>query len=249
MPMNISDNAVVLIPARMASTRLPGKPLADIAGKPMIVHVAERAAGAGFGTVAIACCEAEVADAVKSAGYHAIMTKPEHPSGTDRIHEALRLLEAERRESFDIIVNLQGDLPVLDPGIIQDAVTARHHHDADMATLAVEIDTEDEANNPNIVKAMVEFDGQSSALATDFVRKRPEDTWPLYHHVGVYVYTRDALERFTSLPPSPLEQERKLEQMRALENEMTIAVARVDSVPFGVDTPEDLEKARALLAQ
>ncbi len=227
----------------MASTRLPGKPLADIAGRPLIVHVLERAAEAGVGPVLVACCEEEVAGAVRAAGGEAAMTDPDLPSGSDRIRAALDAFDPGRR--FDRVVNLQGDLPTVPPGDIRAALTLLDDPEVDIGTVAAEIVREEERANPNVVKAVFGASGR----ALYFTRATaPTGPGPLFHHIGLYSWRRSALERFTELPPSPLERREKLEQLRALEAGMQVAVAVVDSVPLGVDTPADLARARELLA-
>ena len=227
----------------MASTRLPGKPLADIAGRPLIVHVLERAVEVDIGPVLIACCEPEVAEAVRAAGGDAVMTGPDLPSGSDRIRAALDAFDPDRR--FDRIVNLQGDLPTVPPEDIRAALALLDDPDVDIGTVAAEIVRDEERTNPNVVKAVFGADGR----ALYFTRATaPTGPGPLYHHIGLYAWRRAALERFTGLPPSPLEQREKLEQLRALEAGMRVAVAVVDSVPLGVDTPADLARARELLA-
>lgn len=232
---------IILIPARMNSTRLPGKPLADIAGKPMIVHVLERARAANAGEVAVACDGAEIAEAVEKAGGKSVLTDPAAPSGSDRIWQALQSLDAEAK--FDAIVNVQGDMPLLDPHLVMHALAALEESDFDIVTLAAVITDEAEKNDPAVVKAVIAQDGR----ALYFTRTAaPYGDGPLYHHIGIYAYRRAALERFVKLPPSPLEQREKLEQLRALEAGMRIGVRVVDTVPLGVDTPEGLEKARAL---
>jgi len=243
-------NPVVLIPARLASQRLPNKPLADIAGRPMIVHVWERAKEAGIGPVYVAAGEPEIVAAIKAAGGEAVLTRPDHPSGSDRIYEALGKVDPDRR--FDVIVNLQGDLPTLDPRIVRRALEPLANPVVDIATLCVEITREAERNDPNVVKvvaALAPKDGISIARALYFSRATvPAHAGPHYHHVGLYAYRRAALERFVALPPGLLEQREKLEQLRALEAGMRIDVALVDTVPLGVDTPAELERARAALS-
>ena len=239
----MSGSALIAIPARMASTRLPGKPLADIAGRPLVAHVLERALEAGVGPVLVACCEPEVAEAVRAAGGEAAMTNPDLPSGSDRIRAALDAFDPGRR--FDRVVNLQGDLPTVPPGDIRAALALLDNPEVDIGTVAAEIVREEERANPNVVKAV--FGGDGRALY--FTRATaPTGPGPLFHHIGLYAWRRTALERFTALPPSPLEQREKLEQLRALEAGMQVAVAVVDSVPLGVDTPADLARARELLA-
>ncbi len=223
--------------------RLPGKPLADIAGRPLIVHVLERAVEAGVGPVLVACCEEEVASAVRAAGGEAAMTDPDLPSGSDRIRAALDAFDPGRR--FDRVVNLQGDLPTVPPGDIRAALALLDDPEVDIGTVAARIVREEERANSNVVKAVFGADGR----ALYFTRATaPAGPGPLFHHIGLYSWRRAALERFTELPPSPLEQREKLEQLRALEAGMRIAVAVVDSVPLGVDTPADLARAREILA-
>ncbi len=236
-------NPVLLIPARMASTRLPAKPLADIGGIPMIVRVWRQAVAAGLGPVVVAAGEPQIVDAVQAAGGKAVLTDPDLPSGSDRIWAALGQIGG----GHDVVVNLQGDLPALDPAQIRTVVAALGKSGADIATLAAPIDNDADRANPAVVKAVVAWDaGGELGRALYFTRATaPTGDAPLFHHVGLYAYTRDALESFVALPPSPLEKSEKLEQLRALEAGMTIAVARVDEAPLSVDTPEDLERARA----
>lgn len=238
---------LILIPARMASTRLPGKPLADIAGVAMIVQVWQRCVEANIGPVLVAAAEPEIADAITAAGGLAQLTDPDLPSGSDRIWQAVGRYDPDGR--YGVIVNVQGDLPTLDPALIAASVTPLDNPAVDIATLVAEIKVEEERSNPNVVKAMVAFEGGnrvSRALA--FSRATvPWGDGPHYHHIGLYAYRRSALERFVSLPPSPLERREKLEQLRALEAGMRIDAVLVDTVPLGVDTPADLEKARTLL--
>ncbi|CAA7616155.1 3-deoxy-manno-octulosonate cytidylyltransferase [Candidatus Terasakiella magnetica] len=238
---------VIVIPARMHATRLPGKPLADIHGAPMIVHVWRRALEAGIGPVVVACSEREVFDAVTAHGGTAVMTDPDHPSGSDRVWEAVCAIDPEAR--FNAIVNVQGDLPTLDPAIIRAVFAPLDDPAVDIATLVTEIAVEDERTNPNVVKAVVGLaPGQRVGRALYFSRATvPANAGPHYHHIGLYAYTRDALSRFVRLPQGVLEQREKLEQLRALENGMRIDAALVDTVPLGVDTPADLERARSLL--
>jgi len=239
-------NVLILIPARMASTRLPGKPLADIAGEPMIVHVWRRAMESGVGKVRVATDAPEIAAAVEKAGGSAIMTRSDHPSGTDRIHEALQRLGADGRA--DVIINLQGDVPTLDPSNIAGVAALLDDPAADIGTLAAQISKPEERDNPNVVKVVGTALGAARLRALYFTRATaPGGEGPLYHHIGVYAFRRAALDRFVALPPSPLERRERLEQLRALEAGMRIDVAIVDTVPLGVDTPEDLETARAML--
>lgn len=238
---------LILIPARMASTRLPGKPLADIAGKPMIVHVARRAAESGLGRVAIATDTREVAEAVHAEGFEAVMTRADHQSGSDRIFEALRSLDPDSR--IETVVNVQGDLPTVDPAVIRAALRPLESPAVDIATLGVQIEREEERTNPNVVKIVGSPLSPVRLRALYFTRATaPSGDGPLYHHIGLYAYRRAALARFVSLRPSPLEQREKLEQLRALEAGMRIDAEIVESVPLGVDTPEDLERARDLLS-
>lgn len=241
-------HTVIIIPARMASTRLPGKPLADIHGKPMIVHVLERAAEATSCPVYVACAEEEIAEAVHQAGGKAILTDPGHPSGTDRIYEALTRIDPNKH--FEIIVNVQGDLPLLEPQLINQAIALLANNQVDIATLATVIHTEEERVNPNVVKAILACpEGADHGRALYFTRATaPYGEGPLYHHIGLYAYRRKALEQFVALSPSPLEKREKLEQLRALEHHMRIDAAIVGAVPLGVDTPEDLEKVRSYIS-
>ena len=240
---------LILIPARMASTRLPGKPLEDIHGVPMIVQVWRRAMEAKAGRVAVAAAEREIVDAVTHAGGEAVLTDPNHPSGSDRIYEALMLLDAQGKH--DVVVNVQGDLPTLDPALVRGVVEVLQSSGADMSTLATEIREMPERTNPNVVKAVVALSANGrEGRALYFTRATaPSGDGPLYHHIGIYAYRRNALDRFVKMPPSPLEKREKLEQLRALEGGMSIAVRIVDTMPLGVDTPEDLERARHLLAK
>lgn len=245
---------IVLIPARLASTRLPNKPLADIAGKPMIVHCIERALEADIGQVAVAAGDAEIAQAVRDFGHTAVATDPAHPSGSDRIHEALERLDPDGRH--DSIVNVQGDLPTLDPQSVRAALTPLQRASAvDIATIAAIITREEERSNPNVVKVVAGFGEDvagNGAIARALTFTRATAPWgegPLYHHIGLYAYRRDALTRFVRMKPGILEQRERLEQLRALEAGMRIDVALVEDVPLGVDTAEDLERARAILAK
>lgn len=243
----MADDVLILIPARMASTRLPGKPLADIAGRPMIVHVLRRAEASGVGPVVVATDDDTIAAAVEKAGGRALMTRADHVSGSDRIHEALGIIDP--RGTARIIVNVQGDLPTLDPRALQAALSPLADPQVDIATIAAEISRPDERTNPNVVKVVGSPVAPGRLRALYFTRvTAPAGEGPLYHHIGLYAYRRAALERFVNLPPSPLEQRERLEQLRALEAGMRIDVAIVDTVPLGVDTPEDLEAARAVLA-
>ncbi|MBN9588739.1 MAG: 3-deoxy-manno-octulosonate cytidylyltransferase [Alphaproteobacteria bacterium 64-11] len=240
-------NPILLIPARMASTRLPGKPLADIGGVPMIVRVWARAAAAGLGPVVVAAGEPQVVAAVERAGGRAVLTEPGLPSGSDRIWAALMAIDPQGHH--DVVVNLQGDLPALDPAELRLVVDLLHESGADIATLAAPIDNEADRINPAVVKAVAAWNAdETRGRALYFTRATaPTGEGTLWHHVGLYAYRRAALERFVSLPPSPLELREKLEQLRALEAGMSIAIARVDAPPLSVDTPQDLARARSLL--
>jgi 3-deoxy-manno-octulosonate cytidylyltransferase (CMP-KDO synthetase) len=243
-----SLSPVVVIPARLQATRLPGKPLADIHGEPMIVHVWRRAAEAGIGPVIVACAEPEIAEAVTRAGGHAVLTRPDHPSGSDRVHEAVERFDPTGR--YDAVINVQGDLPTVAPEVVQAVFAPLATPGVDIATLVVEITVEEERTNPNVVKAVMSLaPGQRIGRALYFSRATvPSGEGPHYHHLGLYGFRRDALRRFVALPQGVLERREKLEQLRALENGMRIDAALVDTVPLGVDTPADLERARALLA-
>ena len=252
----MTDDVLILIPARMASTRLPGKPLADIAGEPMIVHVWRRATAAGIGPAVVATDSGAIATAVEKAGGRAVLTSAGHPSGSDRIYEALGVVDPEGRAK--IIVNVQGDLPTLDPRALKAALVPLADTAVDIATLAAEIVKPEERSNPNVVKVigteivpLAREDGRAALRrlrALYFTRAAaPSGDGPLYHHIGLYAYRRAALARFVALPPSRLEQRERLEQLRAIEAGMRIDVMIVDTVPLGVDTPEDLEIARAML--
>jgi len=240
--------ALVLIPARMAATRLPGKPLLDIAGLPMIVHVLQRAEAAKIGRVAVATDTPKIAAAVRAHGGEAVMTSPDHPSGSDRIYEAMTLLDPNGKA--EIVINLQGDFPTITPDIIRAALPPLDDPAVDISTLAAQIHTEEEDQAPSVVKAVGSPISKRRLRALFFTRATaPYGDGPRYHHIGLYAYRRAALERFVRLPPSPLERQEKLEQLRALEAGMRIDVTIVDNVPRGVDTPADLETARQILAK
>ncbi|MBS29368.1 MAG: 3-deoxy-manno-octulosonate cytidylyltransferase [Alphaproteobacteria bacterium] len=232
----------------MASTRLPGKPLADIHGQSMIVHCLRRAEEAEVGPVVVACAEAEIAGSVEAAGGRAVMTEPDLPSGSDRIQAALMAFDPDGQ--YDAVVNLQGDLPTLDPAIVRATVDVLRDASVDISTAVCAITEEAERDNPNVVKAVLSCaEGARTGRALYFSRATvPTGPGDHFHHIGLYAYRRAALERFVTLPASPLEQREKLEQLRALEAGMRIDAACVDTVPLGVDTPADLERARALLA-
>lgn len=240
-------NTIIIIPARMASTRLPGKPLADLNGVPMIVEVWKRAVSANIGHVLVAAAENAIADVIRSAGGDAMVTEPRLPSGSDRIAAALHLRDSAKR--FEYVVNLQGDLPTIDPLAVQRCLAGLTNEAVDIATIAAQIHADADLANPNIVKVMAPLEGDREvAYARDFVRVvAPDMKAPFWHHIGVYAYRRAALESFVKLPVSVREKERSLEQMRALDNGLKIAVVKVDTVPLGVDTPADLEIARRML--
>jgi len=242
-------NPVVIIPARLSATRLPGKPLADIAGVAMIVHVLRRAEAAGIGPVVVACGDQEIADAVTAAGGRPVMTDPALPSGSDRVWAALQAFDAAGLH--DVVVNLQGDLPTLPPDFLRAVLAPLADQSVDIATLVAPVTTAEEAALPSVVKAVCAFaPGAAVAPALYFSRAAvPGGDGPLWHHVGIYAYRRAALARFVALPPSALELREKLEQLRALEAGMRVTVARVDHAPFGVDTPDDLQRARRELAR
>ncbi len=237
-------NPIVIIPARLASTRLPDKPLADIGGAPMIVQVVRRAEEAGLGPVFVAAGDAAIVDAVEAAGGRAILTNPDLPSGSDRIWQALQRIDPDG--AHDVIINLQGDLPTISSPVLKAIMEPLLDPCVDIATLVAEITDPEEATNPNVCKAIVSrVEGSASGRALYFTRATaPSGDGPLYHHIGIYGYRRAALERFVALPPSPLEKRERLEQLRALEDGMTVGVMIVDEVPAGVDTKEDLARAR-----
>jgi 3-deoxy-manno-octulosonate cytidylyltransferase (CMP-KDO synthetase) len=240
-------NTIVVIPARMASSRLPGKPLADIWGEPMIVHVWRRAMEAKVGHVLVAAAEDAICEAVRRRGGDAMATDPTLPSGSDRVERALRYRDPARK--FEFVVNLQGDLPTIEPLAIQRCLGGLVNETVDISTIAALITSREEVFDPNVVKVIAPlYVEREIAFARDFVRETgPMHEAPFWHHIGIYAYRREALERFVALPVSPRETERKLEQMRALDAGMKIAVVKVDAVPLGVDTPEHLEQARELL--
>jgi 3-deoxy-manno-octulosonate cytidylyltransferase (CMP-KDO synthetase) len=242
----VSD-PLVLIPARLAATRLPDKPLALIGGEAMIVHVWRRACEAGIGPVAVATDSPDIAEVVEAAGGTAVLTRADHPSGSDRIHEAVERLDPEGRH--DVVVNVQGDLPTIDPRAIAASILPLADPAVDIATLCAVITREHERADPNVVKLVGSEIAPGRLRALYFTRATaPFGEGPLLHHIGLYAYRRRALARFVSLPPSPLERRERLEQLRALEAGMRIDAVLVDDVPLGVDVPGDLERARDLLA-
>jgi len=239
---------LTLIPVRMASTRLPGKSLADINGRPMIVHVAQRAAAAKLGRTVIATDHADIKAAAEAHGFEVVMTRKGHESGSDRIYEALAKIDPDGY--YDVVINVQGDLPAVDPADLACTVRPLADSPADIATLCAEITCEEEKTNPNVVKVVGTPLGGNRLRALYFTRvTAPYGPGPLYHHIGLYAYRRTALERFVSLDPSVLEKRERLEQLRALEDGMRIDVAIISTVPLGVDTAEDLARARAMLTE
>ena len=240
-------NPIVLIPARMSATRLPGKPLADIHGAPMIVHVWRRAMEADVGPVWVATDDARVVEAVAAAGGKAIMTRPDHSSGSDRIFEALSRLDAAK--AHDVVVNVQGDLPTIERSAVRACLAPLADDAVDIATLATPIVREEEKDDPNVVKAIGTELSATRLRALYFTRARaPWGEGRLLHHIGLYAYRREALRRFVAAPPSPLERREKLEQLRALETGMRVDIALVDTAPLGVDATSDLERARDMLS-
>lgn len=243
-----NTDCLTLIPARMQATRLPGKPLREINGEPMIIHVWRRAVEADIGPVIVATDHQEIASAIEAVGGKACLTRSDHASGSDRIYEAL--LKSDEAGKYSKIINLQGDLPTLDPALVKQCAALLDEPAVDVSTLAVEIADEAEKTNPNVVKMVGSPLTPTHHRALYFTRATaPTGEGPLYHHIGIYGYQRDSLKRFIALPPSPLEQREKLEQLRALEAGLRIDVAIVNTHPLGVDTEADLEKARALLAE
>lgn len=234
-------NPVIIIPARLASTRLPSKPLADIHGQPMIVHVLRRAEAAGCGPVYVAAGDKEIVQAVEAAGGKAVMTDPDLPSGTDRVRAAADMIDPHGH--YDVIVNVQGDMPVLPSGLL-DTVCKAMSGDSDIVTAAVEIRDMAEARNPNVVKIAMNSAGRALYFSRASI---PHGAGPLFHHLGLYAYQREVLHQFCDLPPSQLEQRERLEQLRALEAGMRIDVVITDHMPLSVDTPEDLQRVREAL--
>ncbi len=245
--MTLPAHPIVVIPARLAATRLPNKPMADIHGEPMIVHVWRRAMEAAVGPVLVAAGDAPIVAAIERAGGHAVLTDPDLPRGSDRVWAALEAFDPAGR--YDAIVNVQGDLPTIDPALVRRSIEPLADPAVDIATLAAEIVRPEERTNPNVVKAVAPLSaGRRVAPALYFTRATaPWGDGPLYHHIGLYAYRRSALARFVELPPSTLERREKLEQLRLLEAGMRIDAAIVDDVPLGVDTPHDLERARAII--
>ena len=250
----INKKLIVTIPARLAATRLPNKPLADIHGRPMIVHVWERVVAAigSIDQVIVAAGDAEIVDVMQSAGGRVVLTNPDLPSGSDRVFRAIQEIEKQDGITLEHIINVQGDLPTLAPEIVKKTADLLQDG-SDMASLVAEIIDPREIDNPNVVKSIVSWDAASTkqekvGRGLYFTRAAaPSGDGPYYHHIGIYGYQRDALEKFVNLPPSTLEKREKLEQLRALEDGMTIRLACVDTIPLGVDTQEDLERARKIL--
>jgi len=242
-------NPIVLIPARLAATRLPGKPLADIAGTPMIVHVWRRAVAAELGPVIVACADRAIADAVESAGGRAVLTAPDHATGSDRIHEAIGRIDPSGRH--DAVINVQGDLPLLDPAAVRVAVAGLADPEADIATLAAIIEDEAALADTSVNKVVAGFTDPARPARALYFSKAivPWGPGPYYEHIGLYAYRRDAIERFVGLPRGVLEQREHLEQLRALEAGMRISVSLIDAARLGVqvDTPADLARARHLV--
>jgi 3-deoxy-manno-octulosonate cytidylyltransferase (CMP-KDO synthetase) len=240
------SDPLVLIPARMAATRLPNKPMADIAGEPMIVHVWRRAVEAGIGPVVVATDAVEIVEAIERVGGLATLTRADHPSGSDRLAEALDIIDPQG--NHDVVVNVQGDLPTINPAIIGAAITPLADRAVDIATLCALITRDEERHDPNVVKLVGHHVGPNRLRALYFTRAQaPWGEGPLFHHIGLYAYRRRALTRFMAMPPGELETREKLEQLRALEAGMRIDATIVDDLPLGVDTPADLERARAVL--
>lgn len=233
---------IIIIPARLASTRLPNKPLADIGGMPMIVRVWQRAMAANIGEVVVACDGEAIARAITNAGGKVVLTDPDLPSGSDRIYAALTQIDPQK--TYEAVVNVQGDMPLLDPAIIVRAVALLDNPAVAIGTLAAPLQ-EGEEDDSSVVKVAMGYDASPMAgTAVSFSRAHKPGA---FHHIGIYAYQRAALERFVSLPPSDNEQREKLEQLRAMDAGMRIDVAVVDVIPLGVDTPEGLEKARKLI--
>ena len=237
-----NHSPIIVIPARMQATRLPGKPLAEINGHPMIAHVIDRAKEADIGPVVVAAAENEIAEAAEQYGAKAVLTDPDLPSGSDRIKAALDSLDKDRKH--DIVINVQGDIPTISPLSIRAALTPLEEPSVDISTLVAEIKNQEELLNPNVVKAVLAASGRALYFSRALV---PTGSGPVYHHIGLYGYRRMALERFVQLQPSPLELRERLEQLRALEDGMVISAAVVDDIPLGVDDVDDLERARVQL--
>ncbi len=248
--MNQTKNPVIVIPARLAATRFPDKPLADLHGVPMIVQVWQRAIEADIGPVLVACGDVEIAEVIKSVGGNAFLTDPDLPSGSDRVHKALTVFDPDGR--YNLVINLQGDLPTINPALISASLKPFDDLKVDITTLAAEITDQRERADKNVVKVVLSFPSETSDIGRALYFSRAmvpfNSVGPHYHHIGVYGFKRNILDKFVSLPESRLESLEKLEQLRALEAGMRIDVALVDTVPIGVDTPADLDRARACLA-
>jgi 3-deoxy-manno-octulosonate cytidylyltransferase (CMP-KDO synthetase) len=247
--LTLPRHPIVVIPTRLAASRLPNKPLAEIAGEPMIVQVWRRAMASGVGPVVVAAADAAIVAAITAAGGQAMLTDPALPTGSDRVFAALQVLDPGGRH--DAVINLQGDLPAIDPSLLRAVLQPLDDADVDIGTLAAPTDDPAEANDANVVKAVVALaPGAAVGRALYFSRNTvPSGAGPILHHIGIYAFRPAALARFVRLPPSPLERRERLEQLRAMEAGMRIDVALVDSFPLGVDTPADLERVRALFAQ
>ena len=240
-------NPIIVIPSRLASIRLPDKPIADIHGEPMIVHVWRRALEADVGPVIVACADFEIIDAVKAAGGDALYTNPDHASGSDRVFEAMHTVDPLKKH--DCVINLQGDLPTIEPDAVRASLIPLGTEACDIATLAAVITDDAERDDPNVVKAVLSMaEGETTGRALYFSRATVPSGGRLFHHIGIYAFRREALDRFVKLPRGNLERLEKLEQLRALESGMRIDAQLVDTVPLGVDTPADLERAREMLA-
>lgn len=239
----MNQKIITIIPVRLASTRLPNKPLADICGKSMIARVFAQAQKANLGDVVIACDGEEIAAEAKKIGAKFVLTNPNLPSGTDRIHAAFKELKSD----FDVVINLQGDLPNIDPKVIQAAAKAALRPDCDIATVASKIKNKDEITNPNVVKIAIAQSGRALYFSRCPIPYSKDEN-DYFHHIGIYAYKKSALEKFVKLAPSNLEKRESLEQLRALENDMKIFVEVVDAHPLSVDTPDDLAIVTKLIA-
>jgi 3-deoxy-manno-octulosonate cytidylyltransferase (CMP-KDO synthetase) len=243
------NQALIVIPSRLASSRLPNKPLAEIGSEPMIVHVWRKALMSNLGPVIVACGDQGIADAIINVGGTAIMTDPKLPSGSDRIWAATQAYDPSGH--YKIIINVQGDLPTLNPQLIEAAYNGLIDGQADIGTIVARITDESEKNNPNVVKAAVHFNAASAPAPVLYFSRQliPWGEGPVYHHIGIYAYKRSALKKFIHLRPDALELRESLEQLRALNNGMTIVATQVDTIPLGVDTLDDLERARDILTK
>lgn len=244
--------AIIAIPSRLGSTRLPNKPLADICGKPMIVRVFEQAEKSGIKNIFVACAENEILQEIVKRGGEAVLTSPDLPSGTDRIYQGL--VSLGYKSKYKYVINLQGDLPTISPKVIKQCydLISDHDHDFDIVTVVAKITDEKEKNNPNVVKAVVSWKDKKKTIGEALYFSRatiPHGEGDHWHHIGIYAYKMKALQKFVDLLPSPLEKREKLEQLRALENNMSIGVIKTDTIPLGVDTKEDLEKARKIFKE